>query len=117
LADDADSTASTRRKAEGAHNRQMAWLLIALLAAASLFAGWKGGGLAITVAAAIVVGWTATAGLVASDYRDVEGFFDCGIHCTTAQDVVGFVAFVGPVVLVVLLLGSLAGYMTRRIKS
>ena len=70
----------------------------------------------MAVAAAIVLGWTATAVLVASDYRDVGGFFDCGTHCTTLQDVVAFVAFAGPVVLVVLLLGSLAGYMTRRIK-
>jgi len=94
----------------------MAWLLIALLAAAALLAGWKGGRVAMAVAAAIVLGWTATAVLVASDHPDVQGFFDCGIHCTTLQDVVGFVVFAGPVTLVVLLLGSLAGYLTRRIK-
>jgi hypothetical protein len=45
-----------------------------------------------------------------------EGF-DCGIHCTTLQDVVRFVAFAGPAALVVVLLGSLAGYLTRRIKT
>ena len=95
----------------------MAWLLIALLAAAALLAGWKGGRVAMAVAAAIALVWTATAVLVASDYRDVEGFFDCGVHCTTLQDVVGFVAFAGPAAIVVLLLGSLAGYLTRRIRS
>jgi hypothetical protein len=95
----------------------MAWLLIALLAAAALLAGWKGGRVVISVAAAIALGWAATAVLVASDYRDVQGFFDCGIHCTTLQDAVGFVAFAGPAALVVLLLGSLAGYLTRRIKT
>jgi hypothetical protein len=95
----------------------MAWLLIALLAAAALLAGWKGGRVAMAVAAAIVVGWMATAVLVASDYLDVQGFFDCGIHCSTLQDAVGFVAFVGPAALVVLLLGSLGGYLTRRVKS
>jgi hypothetical protein len=95
----------------------MAWLLIALLAAAALFVGWKGGRAAMAVATAIVLGWTATAALVASDYRDADGFFDCGIHCTTLQDLVGFVAFVAPVILVILLLGSLASYVTRRVKS
>jgi hypothetical protein len=95
----------------------MAWLLIAILAAAALVAGWNGGRIAMAVAAAIVLGWTATAILVASDDRDVQGFFDCGIHCTTLQNVVGFVAFAGPAALVVLLLGSLAGYLTRRTKS
>ncbi len=95
----------------------MAWLLIALLAGAALLAGWKGGRVAMALAAAIVIGWTATAILVASAHRDAEGFFDCGIHCTTLQVVVGFVAFAGPAALVVLLLGSLAGYLTRRVKS
>lgn len=71
----------------------------------------------MAVAAAIVLGWMATAALVASDYRDVQGFFDCGIHCSTLQDVVGFVAFAGPAALVVLLLGSLVGYLTRRVES
>ncbi|MDP1850557.1 MAG: hypothetical protein Q8K79_22390 [Solirubrobacteraceae bacterium] len=95
----------------------MAWLLIALLAAVVLLAGWKGGRVAMAAAAAIVLGWTTTAALVASDYRDAEGFFDCGIHCTSLQDAVGFVAFAGPAAFVVLLLGSLAGYLTRRIRS
>jgi len=95
----------------------MAWLLIALLAAAALLAGWRGGRLAMAVAAAVVLGWMATAVLVASDYRDAQGFFDCGIHCSTLQDAVGFVAFAGPAALVVLLLGSLAGYVTRGVKS
>lgn len=106
----------TTRNPARTHNPQMAWLLIALLAAAALLAGWKGGRVAMAVAAAIALGWMTTAVLVAGD-RDADGYFDCGIHCTTLQDVVGFVAFAGPAALVVLLLGSLAGYLTRRTRS
>jgi len=52
--------------------------------------------------------------LVAIDYRDVDGFMDCWPRCTAWQDGVGFVVFAGPVMLVILLLGSLAGWLARR---
>jgi hypothetical protein len=95
----------------------MAWLPMAPLAAAALLAGWKGGRVAMLVAAAIALGWLATAAVVARDPRDGAGFFDCGVDCTTSQDIVAFVAFAGPVVLVLLLLGTLAGYLARRSRS
>jgi len=92
----------------------VAWLLVALLAVGAVVAGWMAGRVAALVAAALVLTWTTTAVLVATGQDDVEGFFDCGIGCTATQEVVAFVFFYAPVMLVLLLLGSLAGRLARR---
>jgi hypothetical protein len=92
----------------------MAWLLVALFAVSVLYAGWRGAPVAAIAAAALVIAWLAAAVLVAIDYRDVDGFMDCWPRCTAWQDGVGFVVFAGPVMLVILLLGSLAGWLARR---
>jgi len=93
----------------------VAWLLVALLAVGALVAGWRGGRAAFGVGMAIALVWMATAVVVATNVGDADGFFDCGIRCAAAQEVVVLVFFVGPVLLVVLLLGSLAGWLARRI--
>lgn len=92
----------------------MAWLLMALLAAAALLAGWRGGRVAMRFTAAIALVWLVTATVVASDAGAVGDALECGVHCTTSQDVVAFVAFAGPALLVLLLLGTLAGHLVRR---
>ena len=92
----------------------MGWLLVAALAAGAALAGWTGGRIAALVAATIILVWTVTAGLVATGQDGIEGFFDCGVRCTSMQDTVAFVFFYAPIMLVVLLLGSLAGWLARR---
>lgn len=51
-----------------------------------------------------------------TDYRDADGFIDCWPRCTTLQDVGGFVFYVSPLILVVLLASRLAAWMTHRVK-
>lgn len=92
----------------------MAWLLVALLSAGVLVAGWKGAPVALLAVVALDIAWLTAAVLFAIDYRDADGFMDCWPNCTGWQDAVGFVAFFAPALLVVLLLGSLAGWLSRR---
>jgi hypothetical protein len=87
------------------------------MAVGVLFAGWKGAAVAAGAAAVLVVGWLAAAVLFATDYRDADGWTDCWPNCTALQDVVGIAAIGVPVLFVVLLLGGLAGWMTRRARS
>lgn len=93
----------------------MAWLLVALFAVAVLYAGWRGAPVAVLAAAALVAAWLTAAVLVASDYRDADGFMDCWPRCTAWQDAIGFAVFAGPALFVVLLAGGLLGYVTRRV--
>jgi len=95
----------------------MAWALVALLGVAAVLAGWRGSPAAIVAGAALVLGWMAAAFITAADIRAASGFMDCWPRCTVWQDAVGFVVFVFPAAFVLLLLASLAGYMTRRVRD
>jgi hypothetical protein len=66
--------------------------------------------------AALIVTWTAATILIATDVRDVDGFMDCWPRCTALQEVVGFGFFASPALLVVVLTGSFAAWLTRRVK-
>jgi hypothetical protein len=92
----------------------MTWLLVALLAVAAVGAGWRGAPVAAVAAATLAAAWLAAAVLFAGDYRDADGFMDCWPSCTAVQDTVGFAIFVLPAMFVLVLLGSLAGWMARR---
>lgn len=88
--------------------------LLAFLALAALLAGWNGVRIAILAGTALVVSWVTAAVLFGTDYRDADGFMDCWPHCTVLQDVVGFVLFASPILLIGVVAGRLAGWLARR---
>jgi len=96
--------------------RHIAWFLVACSAAAAVLAGWNGSRVALRVVAALVVAWVTAAVLIGTDYRDADGFMECRSGCTAVQDVVGIVFFYSPAMLVCVTIGSLAAWITRRVK-
>lgn len=94
----------------------MAWALVAALAVGALIAGWSGVRGTVVVGIGLAVVWVATFVLIATDVRDVDGFMDCWPGCTVLQEAVEFALFASPVMLVVLLVGSLAGWLKRRVR-
>lgn len=92
----------------------VAWLLVAALAVGVLVAGWSGVRGTVLVGIGLAVVWVAAFVLIATDIRDVDGFMDCWPGCTVLQETVGFAFFASPVMLVILLVGSLAGWLKRR---
>jgi hypothetical protein len=93
----------------------MAWLLVVALAVVALIAGWSGVRATVVAGAVLAAVWIAAFVLIATDVRDVDGFMDCWPGCTILQEVVGFAFFASPAMLVVLLVGSLAGWLKRRV--
>lgn len=86
------------------------------MALAALLAGWREPRSAILFGGALIVTWTVAAILIATDVRDADGFMDCWTDCTILQDGVEFALFVSPVMLVVVLIGRLAAWLTRRVR-
>jgi hypothetical protein len=92
----------------------MTWLLVALLAAGAVGAGWRGPFVAAVAAVALALVWLAAAVAFAADYREADGFMDCWPDCTALQSTIEFVLFVVPAMFVLVLLGALGGWMVRR---
>ena len=64
---------------------------------------------------ALIVAWTVATILIASDVGDADGFMECWPDCTVLQDGVEFAFFVSPVMLVVVLTGRFAAWLTRAV--
>jgi hypothetical protein len=94
----------------------MAWLLVAALAVGALIAGWSGVRGTVVAGISLAVVWVTAFVLIATGVRDLDGFMDCWPGCTVMQEAVGFAFFASPVMLVVLLVGSLAGWLKRRVR-
>ena len=94
----------------------IAWVLVALLAATMLLAGWRGANVAMLFAVVLLVAWLTSTVLIATGYHDADGFMDCWPYCTALQEITEFALFYCPVLLVLLAAGRLAGWMTRRVK-
>ena len=109
-------TIRLRTRVRGQSATEMAWALVALLGLGVVFAGWRGGPVAIVAGGALVLGWMAAAFVTVADPRNSGGFIDCWPRCTAWQDTIGFAVFVVPALVVVLLLASLAGYAMRRVR-
>jgi hypothetical protein len=81
----------------------------------ALLVGWSGPRGTIVAGLTLSVIWAGAAVLIATGVRDLDGFMDCWPGCTALQEVVGFAFFAGPAMLVVLLAGRLAAWLTRRV--
>jgi hypothetical protein len=57
--------------------------------------------------------WWIDVGLIARDYRDLDGFVDCYPYCTPEQNAAGVVVSYTPLVMAALLVGSLAVIAVR----
>ena len=69
-------------------------------------------GAVLLLAGLVALAWAA----VATDFRDADGFFDCGANCTLLQETVGVAVFYGPVLMAALVVGTAAylGVASRR---
>ncbi|HEV8602436.1 MAG TPA: hypothetical protein VGQ68_03475 [Gaiellaceae bacterium] len=52
--------------------------------------------------------WLTDLVLIARDYRDTDGFIDCWPSCTVEQEIAGGVLFYTPLLMALILAGSLA---------
>lgn len=58
--------------------------------------------------------WLTDLALVAHDYRDTDGFIDCWPSCTVEQQFAGGVLFYTPLLMALILAGSLVALARRR---
>jgi hypothetical protein len=61
--------------------------------------------------------WLSILALVSHDYRDMDGFIDCWPSCTVEQQLAGGVLFYTPLLMALILAGSLVVLARRRWKS
>jgi hypothetical protein len=103
---------ATRRVVEA-----LFWLVVGLAALAVVVPPmlWRRFGpgrlstLLATLVAFLAVLWLVNLGLIASDYRDADGWVDCYPSCSGLQRVVGGVAIWGGALLIVCAAAAVAG--------
>ena len=82
--------------------------MLAVLLSATVWT-WRRGKLWLFVAGvtlALGAAWAVAKELVRRDWRDADGYIDCWPNCSAVQDGVALAIWVGPVLLVVLIVAA-----------
>ena len=92
----------------------MASVLFSPVVVAAAAVGWRGTRVRNAVVGGVAVAWLTALTLILTDDRNASDFMGCWPACTRLQDTVGLVFFVGPVILVCVLLASFAAEVVKQ---